>query len=43
MDTLDFYRDTIEKILKQHADLPYSYGEIDEYVIVDRDSFGKLR
>lgn len=37
MDTLDFYRDTIEKILKQHAALPYSYGEIDEYVIVDRD------
>ncbi|KOR37697.1 MULTISPECIES: XisI protein [Planktothricoides] len=37
MDRLDFYRDTIEKILKRHADLPYSYGQIDEYAIVDRD------
>ncbi|MDJ1179092.1 XisI protein [Roseofilum sp. BLCC_M91] len=37
MDKLEFYRDTIEKILRRHADMPYSYGEIDEHVIIDRD------
>ncbi|MBP0027137.1 XisI protein [Roseofilum sp. Guam] len=37
MDKLEFYRETIEKILRRHADMPYSYGEIDEHVIIDRD------
>lgn len=37
MDTLNFYRDTIEKILKQHAAIPYSHGEIHQYVIVDAE------
>ena len=35
MDTLTFYQDTVEKILKEHAAIPYSYGEIKQYVIVD--------
>lgn len=37
MDRLEFYRETIEKVLRQHADIPYSYGKIDEHLIVDRD------
>ncbi|MDJ1174634.1 XisI protein [Roseofilum capinflatum] len=37
MDKLEFYRETIEKILRRHADMPYSYGEIDEHVIIDRE------
>ena len=35
MDLLEFYRETIEKILKKHADIPYTYGEIEEYLIID--------
>ena len=37
MDRLEFYRETIEKVLRGHAEIPYSYGKIDEYLIVDRD------
>lgn len=37
MDTLMFYQDTVEKILKDYAAIPYSYGNIKQYVIVDRD------
>ena len=37
MDTLTFYQDTVERILKEHASIPYSHGEIKQYVIVDRD------
>ena len=43
MDRLEFYRDTIEKILRQHAEIPIAFAQIDEYLIIDRDSFGKLR
>jgi len=42
MDRLEFYRETIENVLKKHADIPYSYGEIDEYLIVDRDRLTQL-
>lgn len=38
MDTLDFYRTTIEKILREHASIPYKYGQIDQHVIVDSES-----
>ncbi|MGA7934745.1 MAG: XisI protein [Kovacikia sp.] len=37
MDTITFYQDTIEKILKEYAAIPYSYGEIKQYVIIDAD------
>lgn len=37
MDTLEFYRDTIEKILKQYASIPYKYGQIEQHVITDAD------
>jgi hypothetical protein len=37
MDRLEFYRETIEKVLRQHAEIPYSHGKIDEHLIVDRD------
>lgn len=37
MDTLTFYQDTVEKILKEQAAIPYSYGEIKQYVIIDAD------
>lgn len=37
MDTLTFYQDTIEKILEEYAAIPYSYGEVRQYVIVNAD------
>lgn len=40
---LDQWRETLEKILQYYADLPYTYGEVITYVVVSRDSFGKLR
>jgi hypothetical protein len=37
MDTLDQWRDTLEKILQHYADIPYRFGEINSYVVVSRD------
>lgn len=37
MDTLTFYQDTVEQILKDHAAIPYSHGEIQQYVIINQD------
>jgi hypothetical protein len=37
MDTLRFYQDTVEKILKDYAAIPYSYGDIRQYVIINSD------
>jgi hypothetical protein len=37
MDNLEFYRGIIEKVLQKYAEIPYSYSEIKEYLIVDRD------
>ncbi|MEG4145458.1 MULTISPECIES: XisI protein [unclassified Microcoleus] len=37
MDRLKFYQDTIEKILKDHAAISYSHGDIQQYVIIDAD------
>ncbi|GAB1539057.1 hypothetical protein NUACC21_17220 [Scytonema sp. NUACC21] len=37
MGTLNQYRETIYKILKNHADIPYSYGEIKSEVVVSQD------
>lgn len=37
MNSLELYRDTIEQVLRKHAEIPYSLDKIDEYLIVDRD------
>lgn len=37
MDTLTKYRESIYQILKSHADIPYSYGEIKSEVVVSQD------
>ncbi len=37
MEKLDFYRETVEKVLRKHAELPHSYPELEEYLIIDRD------
>ena len=37
MATVTSYQAIIEKILKDHAAIPYSYGDIQQYVIIDRD------
>ncbi|MBE9070597.1 XisI protein [Leptolyngbya cf. ectocarpi LEGE 11479] len=37
MDTMMFYQNTVEKILKDYAEIPYSYGDIRQYVIVDAE------
>ncbi|MEG4503062.1 XisI protein [Microcoleus sp. F6_B4] len=37
MDRLKFYQDTVEKILKDHAAISYSHGDIQQYVIIDAD------
>lgn len=36
MDRIVQYRDLIIKILNEHAAVPYSYGSIEQYVIVDQ-------
>lgn len=36
MDKLENYRDIIEKILTEHASMPYSYGEIRSQTVFDR-------
>lgn len=40
---LDEWREILEKVLQYYADIPYRYGEVITYVLVSRDSFGKLR
>jgi hypothetical protein len=40
---LEQWRDILDKILQYYADIPYRYGDVITYVIVSRDSFGKLR
>jgi XisI protein len=37
MDDLEFYRQTIETILRQYAEIPYSHGEIEQNLIIDSD------
>lgn len=37
MDSITFYQDTVEKILNDYAAIPYSYGDIQQYVIVNCD------
>ena len=37
MDTLEKYRQIIEKIITEYAAIPYAYGEIQRYSIFDQD------
>jgi hypothetical protein len=36
MGTLDADRDVIERILSEHAQIPYAYGEITTQTVFDR-------
>ncbi|MGJ5631876.1 XisI protein, partial [Nostoc sp. CALU 1950] len=36
MDTLDNYRQIIQKILDEYAQLPYAYGELERQLIIDQ-------
>lgn len=36
MDKLEKYRNIVEKILTEHASMPYSYGEIRSQTVFDR-------
>lgn len=40
---LDRWRELLEKILQYYAELPDRYGDVITYLVVSRDSFGKLR
>jgi hypothetical protein len=37
MDRLDSYRDLIEKIMTQHAEIPFPIGELECKTVFDRD------
>ncbi len=37
MDRVEEYRDTIQRILEFHHSIPYSHGEIESKLIIDRD------
>jgi hypothetical protein len=36
MDTLDNYRQIIQKILTEYSQLPYAYGELERQLIIDQ-------
>lgn len=36
MDTLDFYRETIERVMTEYAQVPYAHGEITTETVFDR-------
>ena len=36
MDSLEKWRELLEQSLQYHADLPYSYGDVEIYVLVSR-------
>lgn len=36
MDTLEFYRQTIEMILRKYTDIPSAYEEIEQHLIIDK-------
>jgi hypothetical protein len=38
MDTLETYRQIIINVLKEYAQIPYAYGQVESQVILDRDS-----
>jgi hypothetical protein len=38
MDKLDNYRQIIEKILSEYAEIPYSYNNLESKLIISKDS-----
>lgn len=36
MDNLEFYRQTIETVLRKYAEIPYAHGEIEHYLIIGK-------
>ena len=36
MDTLNNYRQNIQKILTEYSQLPYAYGELERQLIIDQ-------
>ena len=36
MDTIETYRQTIERILTEYAQIPYAYGDIQSQTVFDR-------
>src|SRR2546430_17241350 len=38
MDTLDRYRQIIQQILTEHAQIPYAHGELQSVTVFDRES-----
>jgi hypothetical protein len=36
MDTLDNYRQIIQKILTEYSQLPYAYSELERQLIIDQ-------
>lgn len=37
MDNLKFYRQAIEAVLQKYAGIIYAYGEIEQYLINDKE------
>jgi hypothetical protein len=37
MEELEFYRKTVEAVLRKYAEIPYKYGEIEQYLIIDEN------
>ncbi|WP_341527851.1 XisI protein [Nostoc sp. UHCC 0302] len=37
MDTLDNYRQIIQKILSEYSQLPYAYGQLERQFIIDKN------
>lgn len=38
MDTLDNYRQIIQKILTEYSQLPYAYGQLERQLIIDQNA-----
>lgn len=38
MDKLDTYRQIIEDVLNEYAQIPYAYGDVEPVVVYDRDN-----
>ncbi len=38
MDTLDNYRQIIQRILMEYAQLPYAYGQLERQLIIDQNA-----
>ncbi len=36
MDTLENYRQIVERVLDEYAQIPYAYGEIEKQIVLER-------